>query len=447
VVYSEPTYSVSGTVTDNTGSGLAGVALTLTPGGFPATANSHGNYTISGVPDGSYTLTPSLGSWYFVPPNRPVTVSGGDVSGQNFTASLEVGTHWVHSWGGGSGEEGRGVAVDNEGNVYVAGVTGAAVLLLKYSSVGDLLWRKAWDGSGLDCGSSVSMDGSGNAYVTGYTYSFGAGLSDVLLLKYDASGELLWQKTWGGSGHDYGQAVAVDSSGNAYVTGYSSSFGADHAQIVLVKYSSGGNLLWQKAWGGSGDEVVYGDVAYGVAVDDSGNVYVTGYTDSFGAGSVDVVLIKFAASGGAMLWQKTWGGTDFDAGRAVAVDESGNVYVTGYTQSFGAGIFDVALLKYSSTGDTLCQKTWGGTSSDLGQGVAADGSGKVYLCGSAPSIYGSLQDVSGTETAPLVALATPSGILDSPGGTETEPSGTETIPEGVEDEGGALIMKLDSSLW
>src|SRR5712692_3846519 len=179
-----------------------------------------------------------------------------------------------------------------------------------------------------------------------------------------------YTKTWGGSGTDIGNGVAVDSSGNIYVTGRTSSFGAgspSQIALILLKYNSSGILQWQKIWSGSGNG---SDNGWGVAVDSSGNIYVTGDTSSFGAGGLDVLLLKFNSTGG-LLWQKTWGGKYTDVGLRVAVDptNNSNVYVTGQTANFGAGSMDVLLLKFSSSGMLLWQKTWGGSYTDYGAGV------------------------------------------------------------------------------
>jgi len=148
-------------------------------------------------------------------------------------------------------------------------------------------------------------------------------------------------------------------------------------------------------------------------------------------------------------WVHTWGGTHCDAGSGVAVDASGNAYTTGHTWSSGAGKLDVILLKYSSAGALLWQRTWGESGHEWGLGVMVDGSGNVYLVGYADSACGSWQDVCGTETSPSGTVTTPDGSKGSPGGTETSPSGTVTTPDGVEDIGGGrsdvLIMKIDPS--
>ena len=394
------------------------------------------------------------------------------------------------TWGGtdGLGDLGWGVAVDSSGNIYVLGETGsfgagqADVFLLKYGPNGTLLWQKTWGGTKDDWGWGVAVDSSGNVYVSGETQSLGTGSSDVFLLKYDSNGTLLWQKTWGGTQYDFSLGIAVDSSGNVYVIGGTTSFGAGLSDVLLLKYDPNGTLLWKKTWGGEKYDKVFG-----VAVDPSGSIYMTGGTESFGAGLRDVLLLKYGPDG-TLIWQKTWGGENFDIGFDVAVDSSGSIYVTGQTLSFGAGWIDIfllnydpvgtllwqktwgggdqemgfdvavdssgsiyvtgrrghdaSLLKYGLNGTLLWQKTWGGIMDDVGGGVAVDSSGSVYVTGGTVSSSWILQDVSENETEPTGTETEPTGFETTPDGTVTEPTGTETIPDGSETYAGGYDVFL-----
>jgi hypothetical protein len=286
----------------------------------------------------------------------------------------------------------------------------------------------------------VLVDSSGNVYVTGITRSLGAsnGAGDVLLLKYDSSGNLLWQKTWGGLKDDSGQGIAMDSSGNIYVAGFAPSFGAGGYDVAILKFDSSGTLLWQKTWGGNKD-----DFGYGVSVDSSGSIYVTGRTDSFGAGLSDVFLLRLDSSGN-LVWQKTWGGVSYDEGRGITLDSAGHIYVTGLTSSFGTGADDGVVLKFDSSGNLIGQTTWGGSGGDCVCGTpSVDSSGDIFVTGyvteAPPYSLGSGNLTLGT---PSFTLGTPTFALRSPSFTPITPSGTVGTPSGSESYAGAQDLFL-----
>ncbi|MCL5035982.1 MAG: SBBP repeat-containing protein [Chloroflexi bacterium] len=422
---------------------------------------------------------------------------GGGGGGSTGTA----GTSWPKTWGGDNADDAFGVVVDSDGNIYVTGRTysfgagDADVYILKYDNSGNLLWQKTWGGSDIEWSSGISVDGSGNVYVTGRTGSFGAGFWDVFLLKYSSNGNLVSEKTWGVVGTEEGYDVSVDTLGNVYITGTTTN-GTGIINVFLLKYDSDLNLLTQKTWDGTGGGTVQGgysmaidesnavyitgytnsygagnedalllkydnlgtfiflgtwggsqyDYAEGVYVDSDGNVYMTGFTDSFGAGNYDVFILKADASGN-LLWQKTWGGSEEDKGEGISVDLNGNVYVTGYTASFGAGNLDLLLLKYDSNGNLVDEKTWGGGNPDVAYDIFMDLAGSVYMGGWTGNAAGNWQNVTGINTSPA-GTSGGGGAIGNQGfplGNETTPNGTETIPNGsVTYAGGSdsLLMKL-----
>ncbi|MFX0106319.1 MAG: SBBP repeat-containing protein, partial [Candidatus Hodarchaeota archaeon] len=253
---------------------------------------------------------------------------------------------WNYTWGGSENDYGYGVALDSSGNIYVSGGTssfGAVnydLCLVKFNFEGIKQWNYTWGGNGDDLGYMMTLDSSGDTYLAGNTKSFGVGNWDTFLVKFSSEGIRLWNYTWGGIGVDFGWGITLDSSGNAYVAGYTNSFGVGHSDMCLVKFNSEGIKQWNYTWGGS-----EGDYGRGVALDSSGNAYVAGYTYSFGAVNSDMCLVKFNSEG-IKQWNYTWGGIGYDFGIGITLNSSGNAYVTGYTTSFGAGNSDIFLMKF-----------------------------------------------------------------------------------------------------
>jgi uncharacterized delta-60 repeat protein len=287
----------------------------------------------------------------------------------------------LQTLGGASIDIGRSVGIDSVNNIYALGYTASTgagfsdFLLVKYDSAGIILWQRVLGGFSDDIGNSVAIDSADNVYALGYTDSTGAGLSDFLLAKYDSSGTLLWQRILGGASQDQGLSVAIDSSDNVYVTGYTASTGAGDDDLLLAKYNSSGTIQWQRVLGGANAES-----GNSVAIDSGNNVYVLGLTRSTGAGNNDFLLAKYNSSG-TIQWQRVLGGASLDIGNSVAIDSADNVYVLGRTFSTGAGNNDFLIAKYDSSGTIQWQRSLGGASDEFGNSVAIDSANNVYVFG------------------------------------------------------------------
>jgi uncharacterized delta-60 repeat protein len=288
--------------------------------------------------------------------------------------------YWATTLGGASTDQGQAMAMASDGSIYVAGTTsstgvgGSDVLLVKYDAAGTLLWQRTLGGTNTDDAKSIGIASDGSVYVAGYTNSIGSSLPSVLLIKYNSSGAVQWQRTFSGSGKDEGYAVTVALDGSVYVGGNTDSSGSGVNDILLIKYDSYGNLLWQKTLGGSSYDFASSITNIG------GFVYLTGYTGSAGAGSSDAVVAKYN-SAGTLQWQRVLGGSTAEAGQAVSGGPDGSVYVTGYTSSAGAVGTEILLAKYSSSGVLQWQRTLGGNGADAAQGVTVGTDGSVYVIG------------------------------------------------------------------
>jgi len=233
------------------------------------------------------------------------------------------------------------------------------LFVVKYDSAGDRKWTKQLGTSFSDYPEGIATDSSGNVYVTGSTWGAldgsNAGGTDLFVIKYDSAGDRKWTKQLGTSDHDGAYGIATDSSGNVYVTGSTqgaldNNTSAGHYDLFVVKYDSGGAKQWTKQLGTSSS-----DEAHGIATDSSGNVYVTGYTsgaldNNTNSGNYDLFGVKYD-SAGVKQWTQQLGTSEYDGATGIATDSSGNVYVTGSTGgaldgNTSAGSEDLFVVKF-----------------------------------------------------------------------------------------------------
>ena len=359
---------------------------------------------------------------------------------------------WARTWGGYDSDYGTAAATDSLGAIYIAGNFQEAVdfdpgigtdihfsngesdfFLCKYDTNGDFSWARTWGGDGTEFSNEcneVVADENGNVYIAGNyreTVDFDPGpgtdehtsngYTDAFLCKFDGNGDYQWTRTWGGNEeNDSGSGIATDASGNIYITGkfrgevdFDPGDGTDvhtatgNSDAYLSKFNPEGVLQWAVSWGG--DHTEGGN---GVATVSDG-VCVTGHFDQSvdfdpgdgidihtPVGNQDVFVSKFDAYGG-FEWARCWGGINNDIGYGIAIDNSGNIYITGeFSESVdfdpGPGIdehkalgwqgkADIFLCKFSPTGDYQWAQTWGGYSRDRGGTVRSDTSNSIYVSG------------------------------------------------------------------
>ncbi|MCI0489287.1 MAG: SBBP repeat-containing protein, partial [Blastocatellia bacterium] len=354
------------------------------------------------------------------------------------------GTRAIYStYIGGNGQDnGTRIVVDSAGNAYITGFTDSTdfpvrnalqptkkgdfnSFVVKLRPSGSMLNSTLFGGSASDYGSSIAVDPAGNIYVAGIAtspdlpmtnafQSTHGGLVDIFAAKIAPSGDNLIYSTYlGGIGIEGASSIAVDSAGNLYLTGLTSSsnfrtvnalqasHGGGAFDAFVVKLNpSGTGIIYSTYLGGRGE-----DRAFRIAVDSAGGAYVTGDTDSTDfpvanpvqqsiGGSADAFVTKISPSGAALTYSTLFGGSGIDGGTAIAVDSSGNAYVTGFTastnlplvaplqQSFGGGGYDSFIAKLNPNGSALDYSTYlGGSGIDSGFDIATDTRGSAYVMG------------------------------------------------------------------
>jgi uncharacterized delta-60 repeat protein len=299
-----------------------------------------------------------------------------------FTSFMCLYAQWAITYGGTYTDEAHYILQTTDGGYIVAGYTnsfGAGFYnfwILKLNSAGNIEWQKTYGGGDYDKAYSIQQTNDGGYIVLGNTESFGAGGQDIWVLKLSSEGDIEWQKTYGGSDADEAHSILQTSDGGYIVAGYTNSFGAGWYDFWVLKFSSDGDIEWQKAYGGSSD-----DIAHSIQQTSDGRYIVVGETNSFGAGGVDIWILKLS-SGGDVEWQKALGGSSDDIAYCIQHTIDGRYIVAGYTGSFGAGDYDFWISKFSSDGDVEWQKTYGGSSDDIAHSIQQTSDGGYIVAGS-----------------------------------------------------------------
>jgi len=387
---------------------------------------------------GNYYICGTTGSANFPLLNQyQGTLAGGtDIAVAKFNSSGQL--LYSTYLGGSSNDNGYAIDIDSAGKAYVAGDTYSTNfptlnayqsfragstdgVVAKFTSSGGLEFSTYFGGNSSESLYAIAVDASGNAYVAGATYSTNIPMlnpyqatrnlaPDGFVAKFTSSGGLAYSTYLGGSGLDLAYGIAVDSSGSAYVAGYTSSvdfpvlnaFRNTNSGLndgFVTKFSPAGNTLAYSTYIGG----TLNDVIYDVDVDSGGKAFITGYTYSADwpllnpyqaaiAGGQDIFVSALNASGDSLAFSTYLGGTSNDIGNSIAVDSKGNVYATGQTlsgnfpvlneyQAALAGSYDAIVVKYDSEGVLKYSTYFGGSLYDTGYGITVDGSDNAYITG------------------------------------------------------------------
>jgi len=326
------------------------------------------------------------------------------ISGASFLAvNAQINIQWQtrYSSAGTNIDRAEDMAMDAAGNVYVTGL-GQGVsgnfdyVTIKYDAVGTEIWRTEYNGAGnsLDEAHAVAVDPSGNVYVTGWSYG-GAGTGyDYATVKYNSTGVQQWASRYTNvaGGTDEAWDIDVDNAGNVFVTGSSDGAGTNSA-ATTVSYNSAGVQQYANRFEGAGSSI---DAGFAIYVDSlTGTAYVTGYTFQSAAADFDYITLKYNLAG-VQQWATQYNSPDgnYDEARAIALDALGNVYVTGYSQTLVLTNYDYATVKYNSAGVQQWQVRYNGTGNDYDRAnaIALDAAGNVYVTGKSVGVGSTAED-------------------------------------------------------
>ncbi len=254
-------------------------------------------------------------------------------------------------------------------------------LIIKLDSLGNIEWAKTIGGSGADHAYFIRQTSDGGYIITGRTNSAGAGSHDYFVVKLNSSGEAVWMRTIGGGGAEYSDSICQTSDGGYIVVGRTTSFGAGSSDVLVVKLNPAGEIEWARTIGGSGAEY-----AYSVQQTSDGGYIVGGHTTSFGAGDYNVLIIKLTNSGN-VEWAKIIGGSGTEYFNYIQQTLDGGYIMSGKTSSFGAGNDDYFIVKLNSLGEVIWAEAIGGSNAEQARAIRQTSEGG-YIVGGYTSSFG-----------------------------------------------------------
>lgn len=305
------------------------------------------------------------------------------------------GFEWSRNYGGSDIDNGRQVLETRDGGFILIGDTESFgngdqdMRVIKTDSNGNVSWSRNFGGSGWDTGYSIIETPEGDLVMAGSKSASQYGDGNLLLVKTSSNGDLIWEKTIGTAYHDAGKSLQQTSDGGYIITGYSWASGSGFDRdIWLVKTDAMGELVWQNRFGGN-----YWDEGRSVREIPQGGFILTGYVNLAAGGPRDLILIKTDPDGNE-IWTKTFGGAGSDEGYSVQLTTDGNYIITGYTVSYSTGgASDLWLIKTDTGGNEIWSKTYGGASGEFGNSIQQLPDGGYIIAGSTSSFGNGNSDV------------------------------------------------------
>jgi hypothetical protein len=378
--------------------------------------------------------------------SSPVWGKVVSLTGDGGRMKLATAQRWRKTFGGALGDHANGVCCTSDGGYLLAGAAysydpESAAYLVRLDETGHDVWSKTFGGSSTDWATSVRQTPDGGCVLAGITYSYGVGGGDVYLVKIDENGNEVWKSTFGGEGYDSAECVRLTADGGYILAGNTNSFGNGGYDFYLVKADENGGEMWSKTFGGAADDSAYSvqqtadggyilagysrsfdpseysdclliktypdgtedwssvlgaqganEEAHSVLQTSDGGYILAGLTYDFGAGSSDMYLVKTYPNGDRD-WHTSFGGTSNDEAYCIRQTSDGGYILAGRTKSFGAGEYDVYLVKARSDGTMIWSNTFGGSSRDQAFGVAQTFDGGYIVGGYTMSFGAGVSDM------------------------------------------------------
>jgi len=339
-------------------------------------------HSVAATKDGGYVVTGYTFSW-----------GAGEWDVYLAKYNQFGGKLWDKTYGTPNRDEGRSVRATSDGGYIIAGYTDgkgtgeADIYVIKTNDLGEVLWERSYGSPNYTVGYDIRETNNG-FIIAGTGQEVGAGGRNIQLIQIDNNGGIVWQKTYGGNADDYGYGVTVTKDGGYAVVGYTQSLGNGQQDLLVMKVSSTGAVLWAKTVGGGGR-----DYGYGIAEDNDGNIAVTGYTRSYQDVAGDVLVSKFDGSGNP-LWTKTYGNTSFDFGNGITATKDGHFVITGGNALNNT---NASFLKIDGTGKLVASKLYGGAKTDQGRTVVEALDGGFVIAGQSNTFDGTSQQTKNAE--------------------------------------------------
>jgi hypothetical protein len=297
---------------------------------------------------------------------------------------------WNKTFGGELDDWAYSLAQRSDGGYMLLGSTaynGFDALFYKIDSNGNMISGWTYGGSGLDEAWCIIRTSDNHYAACGHTTSWGNGVDDVWLFKFDDDGNVDWMKTYDGTNGEGAYSVVQTNDGGYALTGYTWSYGAGDRDFYLIKTDGNGNMQWNKTYGGTAWDWAWS----GIQTDDGGYA-LTGYTTSFGAVAEDSWTVKTDAAGN-IQWDIRVGGPGNDEGRCIKQTNEGGYVVSGLTDSYGAGAFDFWLMKFDLSGNLEWNRTYGGIHYDEAYSMVQNSDGSYTMVGKTDSVGVGSKDI------------------------------------------------------